>query len=317
MKTPMSAVPFAIPIVLILLISGSVSDANAWQTATVQTGAGQGGKTKIEPLAWRLESGQKFAVALKKTAAITSKVETRTRRVEVEVLMEMDWEVSALVDAGFQIRQTLTRLRVASGAPGDLSKNRLNYDSAVRKFRNPQEVSGKVAKQYRDIIGLAAKFTLTPEGHVLDFILEPGQEKKIAGLSETSPVKQLLSGQSPEGEISPLTNLDWSAEPSGVIKRPVKSGLGEFIGVDRYRAKDDGGQTLVEVSTSAEGLAESRSEANILRYEGQGRVAYDKEAGYVSRSARTLTIESQKNYRDMQVESRTEVRTSITLDLQK
>jgi len=293
-----------------LLCIGPAS-AFAFQDTVTNAGAGQGGSAETEKLAWRLKPGQKFNVTFSKAADIKTKVDTRVRKVDAETTMELDWEVVSSDDAGAVIRQTLNRIRLTSGAPGDVSARRLDYDSAVKVYR--KGLSGKVTKQYQPAIGLVSTFTLSPTGKISNFANDAGQEKKTAELPDGSAVKEMLSGQSAGTEISQLTDLSWQSEldDSGAAKRPVKSELGEFVRLDRYQIKNNAGQTQVEVETSAEGLDGA---AKVDQYQGQGSFAFNNGAGFITRSTSTMTVESKTPYRDMKVESLTEVQTTMTLN---
>jgi len=232
----------------------------------------------------------------------------------------LGWEVVSSSNAGAAIRQTLNRIRLTSGAPGDISARRLDYDSAIKIYRNG--LSGKVTKQYQKAIGLVSTFTLSPTGQVSDFANEVGQEKKTAKLPDGSAVKEMLSGQSAGTEISQLTDLSWQSEmteekDTAVVKRSVKSELGDFVRVDRYQIKSDDGQTQVEVKTSSEGLDGESSPAKLDRYQGQGSIEFNDDAGFISRSTTTMTVASKTPYRDMKVESLTEVQTTMTLNQTK
>ena len=144
-----------------------------------------------------------------------------------------------------------------------------------------------MTQQYQKAIGLVSTFTLSPVGKVTDFANEEGQEKKTAKLPDGSAVKEMLSGQSAGTEISQLTDLSWQSElteqkDSAVVKRPVKSELGDFVRVDRYQIKSNDGQTQVEVETSAEGLEGKSSPAKVDRYQGQGSIKFNDGAGFVT-----------------------------------
>lgn len=312
MKMPMRVLQIAI---LMALLSVVPANAYAWQDTDTTAGAGQGGSAETEKLTWRLKQGQKFNVTLSKTADIKTKVDTRVRKVDAETTMELGWEVVSSSDAGALIRQTLNRIRLSSGAPGDVSARRLDYDSAVKIYR--KGLSGKVTKQYQKAIGLVSTFTLSPVGLVSNFANEAGQEKKTAKLPDESAVKEMLTGQSAATKISQLTDLSWQSalterNDSAVVKRPVKSELGDFVRVDRYQIKSNDGQTQVEVETSAEELDDSA--AKVDQYQGQGSIVFNDGAGFISRSTSTMTVASKTPYRDMKVESLTEVQTTMTLN---
>ncbi len=308
----MTAIRFAILIALISLVP---SGAYAWQktnaTTNVTTGAGQGGA--VEKLVWKLKPGQKFNVTLSKQANIKTKVDTRVRKVDAETILELAWEVIRSDSAGAVIRQKLNRIRLTSGAPGDVSARRLDFDSAVKIYRNG--LSGKVTKQYQPTIGLVSTFTLSPEGQVSNFANEAGQEQKTAKLPDESAVKEMLSGQSTEAAVLRLTDLSWqSGNDTSVVKREVKSELGEFLRIDNYQIESNGGQTTVEVKTSAEELNGDGSAGKIDRYQGQGSIVLSESGDFIKSSTSTLTVASRTPYRDMKVESLTEIQTSMTLD---
>jgi hypothetical protein len=304
----MRAVRLAILTILICVVQ---ANAYAWQETSKADGAGQGGAVK--KLVWKLKPGQRFNVTLSKKANIETKVDTRIRKVDAETILELEWEVISSDDAGADIRQTLKRIRLTSGAPGDVSARRLNYDSAVKVYRSG--LSGKVTKQYQPAVGLVSTFILSPAGEVSDFATEAGQEKKTAKLPDQSAVKEMLSGQSAQTTVSQLTDLSWQSESDiSKVKRDVKSELGEFVRVDSYRIQDDAGQTAVQVKTSAEGLSRGNSAAKVDRYEGQGSIEFSTAGGFIKSSTSTLTVASRTPYRDMKVESLTEVQTSMTLN---
>lgn len=300
-------------LILTILLCVAPGDVHAWQDTAAAVGAGQGGSAELEKMAWRLKQGQKFKVTLSKTADITTKVDTRIRKVDAETVLEMGWEVVSSGDAGAVIRQTLNRVKLTSGAPGDVSARRLNYDSAVKVYRNG--LSGKVTKQYQQAIGLVSTFTLSPLGQVSGFANEAGQEKKTAKLPDGSAVKEMLTGQAAGMKISQLTDLSWQSEnDTAVVERPVKSELGNFVRVDRYQSKSNDGQTQVEVETSAKGLDGDSPAANVDQYQGSGSIVFSDAAGFISRSASTMTVASKAPYRDLKVESLTEVQTTMTLN---
>ena len=304
----MRALPFTI---LIILVCAVPTDVYAWQETAKATGAGQGGA--VEKLVWKLKPGQKFNVTLSKTADITTKVDTRVRKVDAETTFVLDWEVVSSNDAGAVIRQTLNRIRLSIGAPGDVSARRMNYDSAVKVYRNG--LSGKVTKQYQAVVGLVSTFTLSPVGQVSDFANEAGQEQKTAKLPDGSAVKEMLSGKSAGPKISQLTNLSWQSEKEpSVVRREVESELGKLVRVDSYQTKSGDEQIRVEVKTSAEGLDGDSSARKVDRYEGQGSIVFREAAGFIESSTSMLTVASKTPYRDMKVESLTEVQTSMTLN---
>ncbi len=307
----MRAIQLAILTLLLCVVPGA---AYAWQDTETTAGAGQGGDVKTERLAWRLQEGQEFNVTLSKTAQITTKVDTRLRKVDAETTMELEWEVVSSNDARVMIRQTLNRIKLTSGAPGDVSARRLDYDSAVKVYRSG--LSGKVSKQYQNSIGLISTFALAPDGQVSDFLNEAGQEKMTDNLPDGSAVKEMLSGQSAAIEISKLTNLSWqSKSDSAVVKRPVKSELGDFVSVDRYRVKESkDGQIIVEVETTAQGIDGDSPAAKVDRYQGQGSIVFNDENGFVSYRTVEMTVASKTAYRDMKIESLTEVQTTMTLN---
>jgi hypothetical protein len=297
--------------ILTVLLCVVVSDANALQDTVTTAGAGQGGSSEIEKLAWRLKPGQKFNVSLSKTANIRTKVDTRVRKVDAETVLQLDWEVVSSSDSAAVIRQTLNRIRLSSGAPGDVSARRLDYDSAVKIYR--KGLSGKVTKQFQPAIGLVSTFTLSSLGQVSNFSNEAGQEKKTAKLPDGSAVKEMLTGEAASTEISQLTDLSWQSEldDSLVVKRPMKSELGELVCVDRYEIKKNDGQTRIEIETSAEGLDGA---AKVDQYNGQGSIVFNDREGFIASSTSTMTVVSKTQYRDMKVQSLTEVQTTMTLN---
>ena len=260
-------------------------------------------------LSWGIKHGQILNVVLAKTAQIETQVDTRIRKVEVDTTLGFDWEVVEQNDSNCKIKQTLTRIRIQSGAPGDTSARRLDYDSDVPVYRSG--ISGKVAKEYKNVIGLVSTFTLPSNGRVTDFSTAAGQESKIAKLPSDSAVKKMLSSQSAVVQLSNLTYLGWSNRDQ--VKQPVRSELGNFTRVDDYTFERQGTETQVNVTTTALGL---ESVAKVDRFEGQGRVTFNHQDGLIAKSAFDLTIQSQAPYRnELTIKTNSVIKTKLTVTL--
>jgi hypothetical protein len=109
--------------------------------------------------------------------------------------------------------------------------------------------------------------------------------------------------------------LSWQQkqDDAGIVSSPIESELGNFVRIDRYQISNDDGRTTVEVATSARWPDGQTSSAKVDRYQGQGSIVLDAESGFISRSDSTVTVASKTPYRDMKVESLTEVQTTMTL----
>ena len=71
---------------------------------------------------------------------------------------------------------------------------------------------------------------------------------------------------------------------------------------------------MVDVETSAEGLDEGNTTAKVGQYKGQGSIVFNDSAGFITQSSTTMTVASQSPYKDLTVESLTEVQTTMTLN---
>ena len=89
-----------------LILATLASPAFAFQDTAIEPEQGRAADAMI----WRLEEGQKFKVEFSTQANIDTQVDTRIRKVEVETLLVLDWEVAEVKPKATVIKQVLKKL---------------------------------------------------------------------------------------------------------------------------------------------------------------------------------------------------------------
>ncbi|MBM4088667.1 MAG: hypothetical protein FJ276_04450 [Planctomycetes bacterium] len=132
-----------------------------------------------ELLRWRFEPGTQFHVTLTQETRIVAPPDETTELLRLELLVEMDWRVDALLpDGRARMTQSFTRF-TAQVRPhgGDM----LAYDSAGPA--PPDGPAGDLARQIQPLLSARWSLVLDPRGHV--------HEVAVAAAEKTEPTGAL------------------------------------------------------------------------------------------------------------------------------
>ena len=275
--------------------------------------AGQGlAQDKNEQLRWELKSGDQFDVSLMKTGNVETQVDTRVRKVEIESQLEFRWKILENNKTGTEIEQKLTKIVLKSSAPGDVSDQRLSYDSSNVVYK--KGVSNTVAKQLKPLIGLTYQFTMSDRGEILSVKLTDEQKKLLETIPDSLPIKDLLTQK---GQQSNLGAATWvcpqtmSEDRTWQTKRSLDSQLGAFDRVSRFTAGElQRGVVRIDFVTDVKHDPDSP----LKMFEGGGEIEFDKVGGFVRSSESTTRIITESPYRDLMVKTTIEMTTELKLE---
>lgn len=287
--------------------------------ATTATAQGQSDSTdRDNPLRWKFSTGDQFNVSLIKTGNVETQVDTRVRKVEIKSQLEFRWDVietestESTDPTDTTIQQTLTRVVLESGAPGDVSDQRLSYDSSDVVYR--KGVSNTVAKQLKPLIGLTYQFVISDRGEIKSVSIAARQQQLLETIPASLPIKDLLTSQ---GQQSNLGAATWvcpevlTADRTWKTERTLDSKLGTFNRSSRFVAGPPAGG-IVEIDV----VTDVKHDANMAlkMFEGKGRIDFDVDQGFVPRSQSTTRMITESPYRDLIVKTTIEMMTELKLE---
>jgi len=157
-------------VVAALLLSSVITDRSLAQEANDQ-------------LRWRFQTGDRFNVTLVKTGNVKTQVDTRIRKVEIESQLEFEWNVIKAGENETTIEQTLKKVVLESGAPGDVSEQRLSYDSSNVVYK--KGISNTVANQLKPLTGLKYQFVITDRGEIKSVMVAEDQLQILEAIPAT------------------------------------------------------------------------------------------------------------------------------------
>lgn len=264
------------------------------------------------PLRWKFVAGDRFNVSLTKTGNVETQVDTRIRKVEIKSQLEFQWDVVEIQPSGTTIQQTLTGIVLESGAPGDVSDQRLSYDSANPVYR--KGVSNTVAKQLKPLIGLTYQFVISDRGEIQSVFIAAAQQQLLETIPASLPIKDLLTSQGQQANLGAATwvcpqvlteDRTWKTE------RQLDSPLGTFNRSSRFVAgQRENGLIEIDVVTDVKHDAD----AALKMFEGKGQIEFDIDQGFVRRSQSNTRMVTESPYRDLIVKTTIEMLTELKLE---
>lgn len=265
-----------------------------------------------DSLRWRLNQGDQFEVSLLKSGNIETQVDTRTRKVEIHSQLEFQWTVVNTESATATIEQMLTRIKLQSGAPGDVSDHRLSYDSANSVYR--KGVSNTVAKQLKPLIGLTYQFVVSDRGEIKSVLLDPKQQQLLETIPASLPLKKLLTAQ---GQQANLNAAMWvlpetlSADRTWTTQRLLDSDLGSFNRTTRFSAapKQDG---IVQIDLTTD--VQHDANKALKMFAGTGQIEFYADLGWIPNSQTTTRMITESPYRDLMVKTTVKMTTEFKME---
>ncbi|MDB4766333.1 hypothetical protein OAG71_01460 [bacterium] len=265
-------------------------------------------------LRWRLKTGERFKVTLTKSGNVETQVDTRIRKVEIESELEFDWNVIKTGDGETTIEQTLKKVVLESGAPGDVSAERLSFDSSNIVYK--KGVSNKVANQLKPLIGLTYQFVMTDLGEIKSVMVAEDQKRMLETIPATLPIKDLLTSQGQQSNLAAATwvcpetlsdDREWSTE------QVLDSELGTYNRISRYTASElDGGTVQIDVVTDVK----HDPKMALKLFEGKGQIEFDAANGFVRSSESSTRMTTESPYRDLIVKTTIEMESELKMEKQ-
>jgi len=267
-----------------------------------------------DQLRWRFKAGERFDVLLIKTGNVETQVDTRIRKVEIESQLEFEWNVIKVAKRETTIEQKLTRVVLASGSPGDVSAQRLSYDSSNVVYR--KGISNTVANQLKPLIGLTYQFVISDRGEVKSVMIAEDQQTIVEAIPASLPIKDLLTSK---GQQSNLGSATWvcpesmSDDRTWRTKQLLDSESGTYNRVSRYTAgQPEEGVVQIDFVTDVK----HEPKMALKMFEGQGRIEFDTADGYVRSSESSTRMTTESPYRDLVVKTTVEMSSELKMEKQ-
>lgn len=265
-----------------------------------------------EQLRWRFQTGDRFNVSLVKTGNVETQVDTRIRKVEIESELEFDWNVLNVGQSETTIEQTLTKVVLESGAPGNVSEQRLSYDSSNVVYK--KGISNQVANQLKPLIGLTYQFVITDLGEIKSVMIAEEQQKILEAIPAMLPIKDLLTSQ---GQQSNLGSATWVCPPSletdrkWQTERLLDSDLGTYNRISRYTA-GPAEDSVVQIDFVTD--VKHDPKMALKMFEGKGQIEFDTEGGFVRSSESSTRMTTESPYRDLIVKTTIEMASEFKME---
>ena len=267
-----------------------------------------------DQLRWRFENGERFKVTLIKTGNVETQVDTRIRKVEIESQLEFDWNVVKTDKGETTIEQTLKKVVLESGAPGDVSAERLSFDSSNIVYK--KGISNTIANQLKPLIGLTYQFVMTDLGEIKSVMVAEGQKRILEAIPGTLPIKDLLTSKGQQSNLAAATwicpetmsdDREWSTE------QVLDSELGTYNRISRYTAGDLDGDTIqIDVVTDVK----HDPKMALKLFEGKGQIEFDAAEGFVRSSESSTRMTTESPYRDLIVKTTIEMESELKMEKQ-
>lgn len=265
-----------------------------------------------DQLRWRFQPGQRFNVSLTKTGNVETQVDTRIRKVEIESQLEFEWNVIKVAKGETTIEQKLTRVVLESGAPGDVSAQRLSYDSSNVVYR--KGISNTVANQLKPLIGLTYQFVISDRGEVKSVMIAEDQQSIVEAIPASLPIKDLLTSK---GQQSNLGSATWvcpesmSDDRTWKTKQLLDSELGTYNRISRYTAGEPEDE-VVQIDFVTD--VKHDPKMALKMFEGKGRIEFDTADGYVRSSESSTRMTTESPYRDLVVKTTIEMASELKME---
>ena len=265
-----------------------------------------------DQLRWRFKSGERFNVSLIKTGNVETQVDTRIRKVEIESQLEFEWNVIKVAKGETTIEQKLTRVVLESGAPGDVSAQRLSYDSSNVVYR--KGISNTVANQLKPLIGLTYQFVISDRGEVKSVMIAEDQQSIVETIPASLPIKDLLTTKGQQANLGSATWVcpeSMSDDRTWQTKQLLDSELGTYDRISRYTA----GQPENEV-VQIDFVTDVKHDPKMAlkMFEEKGRIEFDTADGYVRSSESSTRMTTESPYRDLVVKTTVEMASELKLE---
>ncbi len=281
-------------------------------------------------LAWKFEKGDELTVQFEQTQNVLTRIDVRDRVLDSELVLVVSWKVVDVADDGnATIEQTIDRIRIKTGAPGDEIKKVVDIDTASdTKLRG---VSRDVMKQVKTLVGLKFVVEMTPAGKIVTVTPGPKVAAVVGALPATSALGRIFTAAAMTKLVSDSTMVlpsnsvakgeSWNENSkitmvandgrTFIFDRGVKSTLQT---VDESKANIDVEITLTQVPfAGANSGTELTSPLELLSFTGGGKTVFDRSVGAITSSTFSTQMKTRVIYRDDQVKTTTNVTNKMTV----
>ncbi|MEM7454007.1 MAG: DUF6263 family protein [Planctomycetota bacterium] len=280
---------------------------------------------------WKFNEGDQFSVTMTQSSEITSNLTLADvddqdkigRTARSELILDMDWQVTAIEDGNAIVEQTISRIRVVADT-GSASEDEISIDtSSDDPLRG---IAGSLRTQMKSLIGLAFDVTMSPRGEVIDVTVSDETQEALRAIPGSMQIRQMMTAESmadlygqavvvlPEDSLEEGQPWETSAQigtAMGAVSRTNRytfAGMQEVDG--RSLASFDVVTTLEPVATEGE-----TPESRLVDFEGGGTMMMDLEAGHFVSSTASNVMNTEREYFDKTIV--TTVSSDVEMQIEK
>jgi len=279
-------------------------------------------------LQWKLAKGDALTVQFEQTQNVLTRIDVRDRRLESELVLVVDWNVTGVAGGDATIEQTIKQIRIKTGTPGDEIKKLVDLDtSSETKLRG---ISRDLMKQVKPLVGLKFVVVISPSGQVVKMTPDKNVAAVVAALPATSALRRVFSASGmakligdsafalPEKAVgkgdswSDDSTIPMTANDGSILSfdRKVNSTL---TSVDAEKANIDVEMTLSQPKPATPAATALTSPLQLLSCSGGGNVVFDRSTGTVTSSSMNSEMKTRVIYRTDQVKTTTSVTNKVTV----
>jgi hypothetical protein len=279
-------------------------------------------------LAWKFAKGDALTVQFEQTQNVLTRIDVRDRVLDSELLLVVGWKVVDVADDGnATIEQTIDRIRLKTGAPGDEIKKVVDIDTASdTKLRG---VSRDVMKQVQLLVGLNFSIVISPAGEVVSMTPGANVAAAIKELPETSALRNVFSTKA----LTRLIGDSMFLLPSDAVEQgdswdndskiAMTANDGSSLAFDRKVnstvASIEEGKVNIDVkvtltqNTAAPIATALTSPLELMSFTGGGKTVFDRSVSAITSSTFNTQMKTRVIYRDDQVKTTTSVTNKMTV----
>lgn len=266
-------------------------------------------------LSWQFSSGDAFSIQYVQSDKFASRIDTRDRSVESEVTLNLDWSVTAVDGQGTAtIDQTITRVQLNSGAPGEEEKRAIELDTA--SDAPLRGVSRNFMKLVKPLVGLKYSLQLDKSGKLLSVSVDQATQAKLDEIhadNQFSKVVQPKAMQAALAKSLALPARKLEADQAWDDADQIDFGGGKLDRTTTWKVGSINAESAElemtmqldqdENANAAAAKKPAREEGaitgppKIQAYSGSGSVVFDRKAGHVRSVRMDSEIKVRTTYR--------------------
>lgn len=273
-------------------------------------------------LRWKFAKDQRYAITGTQRTEVVTNVSGKAEKAELEMTMELTWQVEAVDDAGTAtLKQAFTRLAMKTTAPGAAP---VSFDSA--SATKPSGAAKEMAANVLPLLNVPFEVKMSARGEVQEVTLSEEGQKALEALPALSQLKELLSpagltqlfrfgGGLPEQEVKPSES--WTIKEENRLAGGVVNQETQFT---LTAVEEQEGVTTAQVTfTGSDQFHPDRDAADRLKIQEQtrsGEWSLNLTAGYVTQATSQLVSKSQRSFRDLLINITIDSKTQLQIKRQ-